>query len=55
MECDYTHLNHDSLVSQNKVVTKGMIIKGFIVYALQPISLVYLISELTAYLSFVRL
>jgi hypothetical protein len=25
---DYTHLNHNSLVSQEKVVTKGMIIKG---------------------------
>jgi hypothetical protein len=28
MEYDYTHLNHNLLVSQNKVVTKGMIIKG---------------------------
>jgi hypothetical protein len=32
MEYDYTHLNHNSLVSQKKekkkVVTKGMIIKG---------------------------
>jgi hypothetical protein len=28
MECDYTHLNRNSLVSQKKVVTKGMIIKG---------------------------
>jgi hypothetical protein len=28
MECDYTHLNPNSLVSQQKVVTKGMIIKG---------------------------
>jgi hypothetical protein len=28
MEYDYTHLNHNLLVSQKKVVTKGMIIKG---------------------------
>jgi len=28
MECDYTCLNHNSLASQKKVVTKGMIIKG---------------------------
>ncbi len=28
MECDYTHLNHNSIVSQKKVVTKGMIIQG---------------------------
>jgi hypothetical protein len=28
MECDYTHLNHNLLVSQKKVVTKGVIIKG---------------------------
>jgi hypothetical protein len=27
MECDYTHFNHNSLVSQ-KVVTEGVIIKG---------------------------
>jgi hypothetical protein len=28
MECDYTYLNHNSLVSKKKVVNKGMIIKG---------------------------
>jgi len=28
MECDHTHLNPNSLVSQKKVVIKGMIIKG---------------------------
>jgi hypothetical protein len=28
MECDYTCLNYSSLVSQEKVVTKGVIIKG---------------------------
>jgi hypothetical protein len=28
MECDYTCLNHNSLVSQKKMVTKAMIIKG---------------------------
>ncbi len=28
MECDYTHLNHNLLLSQKKVVTKGVIIKG---------------------------
>jgi hypothetical protein len=29
MECDYTHLNHSSLLSHTKkVITKGMIIKG---------------------------
>jgi hypothetical protein len=28
MEYDYTHLNHNLLVSQKKVVTKGVIIKG---------------------------
>jgi hypothetical protein len=27
MECDFTCLNHNLLVSQKKVVTKGMIIK----------------------------
>jgi hypothetical protein len=27
MECDYTCLNHNLLVSQKKVITKGMIIK----------------------------
>jgi hypothetical protein len=27
MKCDYTHLNHNFLVSQKKVVTKGVIIK----------------------------
>jgi hypothetical protein len=27
MECDYTHLNHNSLVSPKKMVTKGMITK----------------------------
>ncbi len=27
MECDYTQLNHNLLVSQKKVVTKGVIIK----------------------------
>jgi hypothetical protein len=28
MECDYTYLNHNSLMSQKKVITKGVIIKG---------------------------
>ncbi len=28
MECDYTCLNHNSLMSQKQMVTKGMIIKG---------------------------
>jgi hypothetical protein len=28
MECDYTHLHHNLLVSQKKMATKGMIIKG---------------------------
>ncbi len=28
MECDYTYLNHNSLVSQKKVVNKGVLIKG---------------------------
>jgi hypothetical protein len=28
MECDYTHLNHNLLVSPKKMVTRGMIIKG---------------------------
>ncbi len=28
MKCDYTHLNHNLLVSQKKVITKGVIIKG---------------------------
>jgi hypothetical protein len=29
MECEYTHLNHNSLVSPNKkMMTKGVIIKG---------------------------
>jgi hypothetical protein len=28
MECDYTHLNHNLLVSQKKVVTRRVIIKG---------------------------
>jgi hypothetical protein len=28
MECDYTHLNQNLLVSQKKMVIKGMIIKG---------------------------
>jgi hypothetical protein len=28
MECDYTYLNHNLLMSQKKVITKGMIIKG---------------------------
>jgi len=27
MKCDYTCLNHNSLVSQKKVITKGMILK----------------------------
>jgi hypothetical protein len=29
MKSDYTHLNHNLLVSQKKVVMKGVIIKGF--------------------------
>jgi hypothetical protein len=29
MKCDYTHLNHNLLVSQKEVITKGVIIKGF--------------------------
>jgi len=28
MECDYTRLNHISLASHKKVITKGMIING---------------------------
>jgi hypothetical protein len=28
MECDYMCLNHNSLMSQKKVVTKAVIIKG---------------------------
>jgi hypothetical protein len=28
MESDYTHLNHNSLMSQKKVLTRGVIIKG---------------------------
>jgi hypothetical protein len=28
MECDYTRLNHNSLVSQKKTVPEGVIIKG---------------------------
>jgi len=35
MECDYTHLNHNSLVSPKKeeeVVIKGIIIKGGLLY-----------------------
>jgi hypothetical protein len=32
MECDYTCLNHNSLVSPKKMVTKDVIIKGFPVF-----------------------
>jgi hypothetical protein len=39
MECDYTHLNHNSLVSQKKVVTKGVIIKG--VYYINIMHILY--------------
>jgi len=28
MECDYTCLKHNSLMSQKKMVTKGMNLKG---------------------------
>jgi hypothetical protein len=28
MECDYTHLNHNSLLSQKELVNKRVIIKG---------------------------
>jgi hypothetical protein len=28
MECDYTRLNHNLLVSHKKLVTNGLIIKG---------------------------
>jgi hypothetical protein len=28
MEYDYTHLNHNSLMSQKKLVIKGVILKG---------------------------
>jgi hypothetical protein len=28
MKCDYTHLNHNLLVSLKNVVIKGLIIKG---------------------------
>jgi hypothetical protein len=32
MQCDYTHLNHNSLVSLKKVITKGVVIKGVTVF-----------------------
>jgi len=32
MECDYTCWDHNLLMSQKKVVSKGMIIKGFTIY-----------------------
>jgi hypothetical protein len=38
MECYYTHLNHNSLVSQEKVVTKWILIKG--VYCIQVTALI---------------
>jgi hypothetical protein len=31
MGCDYTHLNHNSLMSLKQMATKGVMIKGFIV------------------------
>ncbi len=41
MKCDYTHLNHNLLMSKKqkrrkiKVVTKGVIIKGSLLYLLK--------------------
>ncbi len=51
MECDYSHLNHNSLVSQKKyVITKGLIIRGvyciFCWQAVQTHCLKMTISEL---------
>jgi hypothetical protein len=32
MECDYTHLNHNSLMSHKKMVNKGVIINGVLLH-----------------------
>jgi hypothetical protein len=32
MECDYTCLNHNLLISQKKVATKGHDLKGGLLY-----------------------
>jgi hypothetical protein len=37
MKCDYTCLNHNSLMSFKKMYTKGMIIKG--VYYIKELSI----------------